>query len=188
MGNSQILLVFQVTSLSSAANHFSREPPAFGTQIAFKYGGQQQRPEACCGDLPVGLSILFSHRRGDHPGRAKDVDRSYCFGRQQSHRLCDRVAHFAVRLYPCECVLHLHQRIQSSGMDKSAERSIRIDDRLQTNEHRKKRSHISCRQKYRGTPAMTASTANQDVLGLKHAFQLGVGITLIVMTVVLAWQ
>jgi hypothetical protein len=34
---------------------------------------------------------------------------------------------------------------------------------------------------------MTVSTAHQDVLGLKHALQLGVGITLIVMTVVLAW-
>jgi hypothetical protein len=35
---------------------------------------------------------------------------------------------------------------------------------------------------------MTGSTAHQDILGLKHALQLGVGITLIVMTVVLAWQ
>ena len=33
-----------------------------------------------------------------------------------SSRLCDRVAHVAVRLYPCECVLHLPKRIQSSGM------------------------------------------------------------------------
>jgi hypothetical protein len=35
---------------------------------------------------------------------------------------------------------------------------------------------------------MTVSTAHQDVLGLKHALQLGIGITLIVMTVVMAWQ
>jgi hypothetical protein len=35
---------------------------------------------------------------------------------------------------------------------------------------------------------MTASTAHQDVLGLKHALQLGVGITILIMTVVLAWQ
>jgi hypothetical protein len=35
---------------------------------------------------------------------------------------------------------------------------------------------------------MTVSTAHQDVLGLKHALQLGIGITLIVMTVVLAWK
>jgi hypothetical protein len=79
-------------------------------------------------DVPVGLSILFSHRRCDDPGRKKDVGRSCCFVRQQSHRLCDRVAHVAVWLYPCECVLHLHKRIQSSGMVKAAERSIRIDD------------------------------------------------------------
>jgi hypothetical protein len=35
---------------------------------------------------------------------------------------------------------------------------------------------------------MTVSTAHQDVSGLKHAFQLGVGLTIIIMTVVLAWQ
>ncbi len=35
---------------------------------------------------------------------------------------------------------------------------------------------------------MTTSTANQDVSGLKHALQLGVGLTVIIMTVVLAWQ
>jgi hypothetical protein len=35
---------------------------------------------------------------------------------------------------------------------------------------------------------MTGTTAHQDVLGLKHALQLGVGITIIVLTVVLAWQ
>jgi hypothetical protein len=71
---------------------------------------------------------MFSHRRRHDPGRKKDVDRSCCFGRQQSHRLRDRVAHVPVWLYPCECVLHLHKRIQSSGMVKGAERSIRIDN------------------------------------------------------------
>jgi hypothetical protein len=35
---------------------------------------------------------------------------------------------------------------------------------------------------------MTGSTARQDLLGLKHALQLGAGITIIVMTMVLAWQ
>jgi hypothetical protein len=35
---------------------------------------------------------------------------------------------------------------------------------------------------------MTESTANQDVSGLKHALQLGVGSAIIVLTVVLAWQ
>jgi hypothetical protein len=102
---------------------------AFGTQIALRMAAAiKKRPEAQCGDVPVGLSILFSHRRCDDPGRKKDVDRSRCFGRQQSHRLCDRVAHVAVWLYPCECVLHLHKRIQSSDMVKGAEKSIRIDD------------------------------------------------------------
>lgn len=49
--------------------------------------------------------------------------------RQQFHRLCDRVAHVAVWLYPCESVLHLHKRIQCSGMVKGAETSIPIDHR-----------------------------------------------------------
>jgi hypothetical protein len=35
---------------------------------------------------------------------------------------------------------------------------------------------------------MTGSTAHQDVLGLKHALELGVGLTIIVLTVVLTWQ
>jgi hypothetical protein len=35
---------------------------------------------------------------------------------------------------------------------------------------------------------MTGSTAHQDGLGLKHALQLRVGITIIVLTVVLAWR
>ena len=35
---------------------------------------------------------------------------------------------------------------------------------------------------------MTESTAHHDLLGLKHALQLGVGITFIVLTVVLASQ
>jgi hypothetical protein len=35
---------------------------------------------------------------------------------------------------------------------------------------------------------MTGSTAHQDVSGLKHALQLGVGSAIIVLTVVLAWQ
>jgi hypothetical protein len=35
---------------------------------------------------------------------------------------------------------------------------------------------------------MTGSTAHQDLLGLKHALQLGLGITIIILTVVLAWQ
>ena len=48
------------------------------------------------------------------------MDRSSGFGRQQSHRLCDRVAHVAVWLYSCECVLHLRKRIQSSGMVKDS--------------------------------------------------------------------
>jgi hypothetical protein len=101
---------------------------AFGTQIALNMAGSNKDPEARCGDVPVGLSILFPHRRCDDPSRKKDVDWSYCCGRQQSHRLCDWVAHVAVWLYPCECVLHLYKRIQSSGMAKGAERSIRIDD------------------------------------------------------------
>jgi hypothetical protein len=62
-------------------------------------------------------------------------------GVQQSNRLCDRIAHPAVWLYPRECLLH--KRIQSSDMVKGAEGSIRIDGRrmqrtahwLQTNEH-----------------------------------------------------
>jgi hypothetical protein len=91
-------------------------------------GRQQSRSEARCGDLPVGLSILFSHCHCDDLGRKKNVDRSCCFGREQSHRLCDWVAHVTVWLYPRECVLHLHKRIQSAGMAKAAEQSIRIDD------------------------------------------------------------
>jgi hypothetical protein len=35
---------------------------------------------------------------------------------------------------------------------------------------------------------MTGSTAHQDELSLKHALQLGVGLTIIIPTVVLAWQ
>jgi hypothetical protein len=35
---------------------------------------------------------------------------------------------------------------------------------------------------------MTGSTAHQDLLGLKHALQLGAGITFIVLTLVLASQ
>jgi hypothetical protein len=35
---------------------------------------------------------------------------------------------------------------------------------------------------------MTGSTAHQDVLGLKHALQLGIGTTIIVLTLVMAWQ
>ena len=46
------------------------------------------------------------------------MDRACCFGCQQSRCLCDRVAHVAVRLYPGECVLHLHKCIQPSSMVK----------------------------------------------------------------------
>jgi hypothetical protein len=35
---------------------------------------------------------------------------------------------------------------------------------------------------------MTGSTAHQDVLGLKHALQLGIVLTIIVLAVVLSWQ
>jgi hypothetical protein len=45
------------------------------------HSGQHKRSEARCGDVPVGLSILFSHYRCDDPGRKKDVERSCCFGR-----------------------------------------------------------------------------------------------------------
>jgi hypothetical protein len=41
---------------------------------------------------------------------------------------------------------------------------------------------------HRNKRRSTGSTAHQDVIGLKHALQLGVGITIIVLTVVLAWQ
>lgn len=57
------------------------------------------------------------------------MDWSCCCVRQQLHRLRDRIAHVAVWLYPCESVLHLHKRIQCSGMVKGAENSIRIDHR-----------------------------------------------------------
>jgi hypothetical protein len=39
-----------------------------------------------------------------------------------------------------------------------------------------------------GKDRMTGSTAHQDVLGLKHALELGIGITIIVLTIVLSWQ
>jgi hypothetical protein len=35
---------------------------------------------------------------------------------------------------------------------------------------------------------MTGSTAHQDVSGLKHALQLRVGLTIIVLAIVLSWQ
>jgi hypothetical protein len=35
---------------------------------------------------------------------------------------------------------------------------------------------------------MTGSTARQDISGLKHALQLGVGSAIIVLTIVLSWQ
>jgi hypothetical protein len=35
---------------------------------------------------------------------------------------------------------------------------------------------------------MTGSTAQQDVLGLKHALELAIGITIVVLTIVLSWQ
>jgi hypothetical protein len=73
------------------------------------------------------LFIVFSHRRRDDPTWKEDVDRACCFVHQQSRGLCDRIAHVAARLYPGECVLHLHNRIQPSGMVKGAEKSIRID-------------------------------------------------------------
>src|SRR5580704_10987760 len=88
------------------------------------------------GDVPAGLSIVSSHCPRDDPGRTKDVDGSCCFRAQQPYCVCDWVAHLAVWLYSRECVLHLHKRIQSSGMVEGAERPTRIGHR-----HKQRTAH-----------------------------------------------
>jgi len=65
---------------------------------------------ARCGDVPVGLSFLSSHRRSDDPCRPKNVDRPGCLRGKQLNLLRHWSSYLPVRLHPGKRVLHLHLR------------------------------------------------------------------------------
>ena len=98
------------------SHFFARSPLRHSS--CFTHGWKHQDREVRDGGVQVGLSILSSHSPCNGPYREKDVERSCSFRRQQSHRLCDRVAHVAVRLCSGECLLYLHKRVQPAGVVK----------------------------------------------------------------------
>jgi len=116
----------QLTSLSSVANRpLALKRRALARKLP--YTCSNIRSEARCGDVPVGLSILFSHRCCDGSGRKKDVGWSCCFGVNSLIGLCDRVCTRAVWLYPCECVLHLHNAFNLRAWLK-VHKYLRLDE------------------------------------------------------------